>query len=162
MIYLPSNRIYKNWKAYGGTDSIINEVLKIINSRKKDFESTEFIISNGWIIKPKEFIFVKTTDVNWIYLKQVTTDLTSTVSQTIKVFTTIGIEFDINCRGFPADIKKQIEDATTEDVITYVDVLSHFCKNAIIGYRPEFKVIWKKSPREFMENLKKLEEKSQP
>lgn len=160
IVYLPTNRIYKNWKAYGGDDAIIKEIQDTINSKKKDFESNEFIISKGWLIKPKEFIFVKTDDVNWIYLSQIQSLSLDSFYQQIKVFATIGIEFELNCRGIPKYIKDQVKDATTGDVITYLDILNHFCKNAIIGHNPKFKKIWKKSPKEFIENVKKLAEKS--
>lgn len=161
IVYLPANRIYRNWKVYGGNDTIIEEIQKIISSEKKEFESNQSILSKGWLIKPKEFIFVKTSDVNWIHLLNEGGFFDSNIfHQKIKVFTKIGIKFEINCGDIPKAVVKQQEDAVTANVYAYMDALHGFCKNAIIGYNPKFEKIWKKSPEKFYENVGKLETKT--
>jgi len=157
LIYWPSNDIYKNWKFYGSSDSVIEEVNKAINNKKKDLESKELIISDGWIIKPKDFIFVKPKDVNWIYLSQQSVEGSNVHNQKIRIHTTFGLSFEVTCS--PIQFNNKEEKLTTKDVVIYLNTLSHFCKNAIIGYRPEFKLFWKKSPRDFIEKVKKYTEK---
>jgi len=159
IIYWPANAIYKCWKYYGSNDSIIEEIKKAINKKKKELESEEVIISNGWIIKPKEFIFVKPKDVNWIYLSRQGPGGSGNYNQKIKIFTTFGLSFDVKCAII--HLKNKDENLVTEDVSIYLDVLSHFCKNAIIGYRPEFRIMWKKDPKRFVEKAKKYIEKNQ-
>ena len=40
MVHWPSNNIYKAWKAYGGTDSIIAEIQESIEKKKGSFKFT--------------------------------------------------------------------------------------------------------------------------
>jgi len=151
LIYYPSNDIYKCWKFYGGNDLIIEEIKKAISNKKKELESDELIISNGWIIKPKDFIFVKPEDVNWIYLLQQGIEGSNIYNQKIKIYTTFGLSFEVNCS--PVQLSEK-GGGTTEDVIIYLNTLTNICKNAIIGYRPEFKLFWKKSPQDFIKRVK--------
>ncbi|RLJ01429.1 MAG: hypothetical protein DRP10_04115 [Candidatus Aenigmatarchaeota archaeon] len=156
LIYYPSNDIYKCWKFYGENDLVIEEVKKAISNKKKELESNELIISNGWIIKPKDFIFVKPKDVNWIYLSQQCIEGSNIYNQKIKIHTTFGLSFEVNCSPI------QLSDKgvrTTEDVMIYLNTLTHFCKSAIIGYKPEFKLFWKKSPQDFIKRVKEYAKK---
>ena len=157
VIYWPSNEIYKNWIFYGGNDKIIEEINEAINHKKKDLESSELIISNGWIIKPKEFIFVKPKDVNWIYLSQHGVEGSNIHNQKIKIHATFGLSFEVNCSQI--QLANKNEGLTTEDVTIYLNNLNHYCKNAIMGYRPEFKLFWKNSPKNFIERVKKYADK---
>ena len=154
MVYWPSNNIYKVWKAYGGTDSIINEIQEAINSKKKDFESKGIIISKGWIVQPKKFIFVKPHDVNWVYLSKQGLEGIK-IHQTIKIFTSIGVSFEIRCKSLPIGSKAQ-DGTITGDVAACMHALKHFCKNTIFGFSPELKVIWKNSPKNFIDKVRTL------
>jgi hypothetical protein len=144
LVYWPSNIIYRNWKFYGGDDKIIDEIKEAINNKKKEFESADLIISNGWIIKPKDFIFVRPQDVNWIYsTEQEYRD--SIINRRIHIKTNFGLSFVVGKNKFnPFNVEKEL---TEQDVKMYINILNHYCKNAVIGYRKEFEKFWSKSPR---------------
>ncbi|MBW2984112.1 serine protease [Candidatus Woesearchaeota archaeon] len=155
LVYFPSNMIYQNWEHYGGGDKVINEVQAAIKNKKKTLDSEDFMISKGWIIKPSDFVFVKPKDVNWVYLSKEQTEGTSIQNQKIKIYTKMGIKFEVNCSSMEVPSEDDRE-AVTEDVVVFINILSHLCKDAIIGFHPDLESIWEDSPEDFLKESKKV------
>lgn len=152
LIYWPANPVYKSWKFYGSSDPVINNIKRIINNKKKDLETKELIISEGWLIKPEDFIFVKSKDINWIYFTYQTNKNSNFSKQKINIYTRFGLNYEVDC--LPIKLNGKAEDVTPKDIKTYYNVLHRLCKNAIWEYSPEYKLFWKKSPESFVEKVK--------
>ena len=149
MFYFPSNLTYSSWNNYGRNDEVVDEIKELIENKEKDFQTKEFFISKGWLVKPKEFIFVKTKDVNWVYSK-ISKGLFSRITHStdIMVFSKDGIKFDISCSN----------NKEKNELHIFMDVLKTFCKRCFFGHIDELSELWTESPEQFLEKLQKIQD----
>lgn len=160
ILKIPFNPSIKCWKHYG--DSDIDEIDDTINSDIKIenywggrvLEPSKakiggLMVTNSWIIDVTNYVFVKPEDVNWIYIKLIPGK--NCYLNEITIFTNFSLKFSVALNAFCTQNEL---DTSENDAILKYNYLQTICPKAILGFDPKYEEVWKKSPENFVKNVK--------
>ncbi len=132
-----SDKTYLNWEAYGKSDLVLEEIEKIIEKLEKQFDFKIFCISDGWLINPVEWLFVKLEDINWVYLNKEDPKQKDEAAE-IFVNTNFGIQIPILCAAINVP---QIDNPAKATVLALATIKQE-AKKAVFGFSDKTKDKW--------------------